>query len=271
MGSGRIVEPVRFRLPAIPSDLGLAWEPVSLKSSDGVDLSAWFLPHPSPTGVLLLLHGYGSSKVDLLDLAAAFHHAGSFHLMLLDFRAHGDSGGRRTSFGLHEILDVEAVLAWLELRSSARNLPVGCFGVSMGGAVAIAAAGRFPSVRAVTTDSVYADLAKTIARSQWLTYHIPRVPVGQCSLWGTEFRLRTRLRDLDPVRNVSRMAPKPILIVHGQADIGVPVKEAQAVYQASQGAKELWIVPGAAHASCYYMAPEEYTRRVTGFFRDVLR
>ena len=214
-----------------------------------------------------MLHGYGASKADLLDIAAGLHATGSFHLLMLDFRAHGDSEGRQVSFGLQEVLDVEAALAWLESRPDCCSLPVGCFGVSMGGAVSIAAAVRFQALRAVVVDSVYADLSKTIARSQWLTYHIPRAPLGQICLWGTELRLGCRLRQLSPVQVAPHLAPKPLLVIHGQDDVGVPIEEGKAVYEAAKGSKEFWMIPGAAHACCYYVAREEYPRRITEFFR----
>ena len=268
LGSGRIVSPVRLRLSAVPSDLGLDWEPIPLKTSDGTALSAWFLPHPKPRGALLLLHGYGACKEDLLDIAVGLRRKTPFHLLMLDFRAQGASEGRRVSFGHREVGDVEAALNWFGRRPGCQDLPVGCLGVSMGGAVAILAALRFKTLQAVVVDSVYGDLAKTIARSQWLTYHIPRVPLGQIALWGTEFRLRCRLKNLSPARLVSGLAPKPLLIIHGLSDVGVPVVEAEAVYQAARQPKQIWRVAGAAHASCYYVASEEYTNRVAEFFQN---
>lgn len=269
-GSDRIVHPVRYRFPISPADLDLPAETLRLKTSDRLTLSAWFIPQANPQGVLLLLHGYGASKADLLDLAQALHREGSFHLLLLDFRAHGDSEGRNSSFGLREVLDVEAALQHLAARDSCCALPVGCLGVSMGGSIAIASAIRFPVIRAVVADSVYADLGKTIARSLGLTYHIPRVPLGELALWGTRLRLGCRLQQLSPVRFVRRLSPKPILVIHGQQDVGVPVSEGETVYQAAGKPKQWWPVAGAVHAGCFYVEKDAYPRRVTEFFRDVL-
>lgn len=242
-----------------------------MNTSDGVSLSAWWIPNPQAEGSLILLHGYGACKADLLDLAASFHQGSRFHLLLLDFRAHGDSAGQQVSFGNREVLDVEAALSFLAEKPESRHLPVGCFGISMGGAVAILAAVRFPVIRAVAVDSVYADLAKAIATSQWLTYHIPRVPWGQLALWGTEFRLGCRLQNLSPIRVVNRLAPRSLLVMHGMEDVGIPSEEGRMLYEAAGKPKDLWLVPGAGHASCFYLERQTYPRRVLEFFRNDLR
>lgn len=242
-----------------------------MRTSDQITLSAWWIPHPQAQGSLLLLHGYGAAKGDLLDLAASFHRTGRFHLLLLDWRAHGDSGGKKVSFGAREILDVEAALSFLGGRSEARALPIGCFGVSMGGSVALLAASRFPVIRAVVVDSAYADPAKAIARAQWLTYHIPRIPFGQLCIWGTELRLGRRLDSLNPVRQIGRLAPRPLFIVHGTKDGSIPPEEGRALYEAAGDPKELWLVSDAEHASSFYLNPALYSKRVLEFFQHELR
>ncbi len=254
-----------------PGDFGLPWEPVSLKTSDQLHLSAWWIPHPRAAGTIILLHGYGAAKGDLLDLANALHRQSPFHLLLLDFRAHGDSEGNQVSFGAGEMLDLEAALDFLAGRPEARSLPIGCFGVSMGGAIALLAADRFPALRAVAVDSVYADLAKAIARTQWLTYHIPRIPFGQLCIWGTELRLARRLDRLSPIRVVGRLAPRPLLVIHGERDAGIPPEEGSALYEQAGHPKEMWLVPGGDHVSSFYLNSDRYTRRVTEFFQDALR
>lgn len=250
--------------------MGLSWESLVLRTSDRISLSAWWVPHPEAKGVLILLHGYGACKADLLDLAAAFHQEGPFHLLLLDFRAHGDSGGKWVSFGAREVLDVEAALSFLAGNPETRSFPIGCFGVSMGGAVALLTAVRSPAIRAVVVDSAYADLAKAIARTQWLTYHIPRIPLGQMCVWGTELRLGCGLGSLSPVRVVNRLAPRPLMVVHGMKDEGVPPEEGKALYEAAGYPKELWLVPGAGHASSFYLERQQFPKRILEFFQNAL-
>ena len=108
VGSSRVVSQARYNPPMVPKDFGLPFDEVAFTTEDGIPLAAWLIRHPNPSGVLLLLHGYGACKADLLDVAKALHQKGSYHLFLIDFRSHGASGGRLISFGKQEVLDVQA-------------------------------------------------------------------------------------------------------------------------------------------------------------------
>lgn len=264
-----MVRHVRYLPSLSPADFGLPYEPVHLIADDGVRIEGWRVPHGAqPAGALLLLHGFSASKADLLDLAQELHRSCPFDLLLLDLRAHGASEGRMISFGLREVLDVRAALEFLAQDPRTRALPVGCYGVSMGGAVALLAAARFPSIRAVAADSCYADLGQAIARAERLTYHIPRIPLGQAVLWGTQLRLGCRLESLNPLRAVREISPRPLLLIHGGRDVGIPLDHGRRLLSAARDPKELWVVPEAEHAACFYKEKEAYVRKVGRFFSD---
>lgn len=269
LGSERVVRPVRYQPALGPSDFGLPAEAISLTASDGSRSAGWLIPHPKPTGLLLMLHGYGASKEDLLDIARALYEQGTFHLLLLDARGHGASGGSTVSFGHQEMRDVHAALEFAAHRPECRGLPIGCYGISMGGAMALLAAVEFRQIQAVITDSTYADLSNAIARTQWLTYHIPRFPLGQMTLWGTELRLGRRMRDLSPQRVIGQITPRPVLLIHGTEDATIPKEEAMALYHAAQEPKELWLIEGAEHVAGFYKERQEYPRRIVQFLQHV--
>jgi pimeloyl-ACP methyl ester carboxylesterase len=270
VGSHRVLHQSRYCPPATPADVDLPWEKLALQTADHLSIAGWLIrsPHPHPVGTLLLLHGFGTCKADLLDLAKDLHQGGLFHLVLIDFRAHGESGGNTFSYGKAELLDLEAVLNFLSGEPSLRRFPVGVLGISMGGAIGIQAAARFPQIRGVVADSTYADLAKAIARTQWMAYHIPRIPLGQVVIWATAGRLRCRLSTLSPIAVVGKIAPRPLLIIHGMKDKWILPAEAQALFQAAGEPKAFWLVPEAEHVGSFYTDREEYIRRVEEFFQD---
>lgn len=261
----------RYIPPTTPGDYGLSWESLALFTQDRIPIAGWLIRHPKAAGILILLHGFGTGKADLLDVAHAFHERMPYHLVLIDLRGHGASGGRRISFGKREVLDVQAILAFLEKEAAFKGLPVACYGISMGGAVAILAAARVPEIQAVVTDSAYADLGKAIARALRMTYHIPRFFLGQLVLWGTEVRLGCRLFQLSPVRRIGRIAPRGVLIIHGTADLTVPPDAAGALFRAAGNLKKLWLVPGAEHVASFYKDQEVYLQHVADFLSHVLR
>lgn len=266
-GSARIIHPHRSKVEITPDFFGLKWEPVALIADDGITIAGWFMPHPASEGALILLHGFGTSKADLLDIAKAFHEKGPFHLLMLDFRGHGDSGGDAVSFGFQEVLDVQAGLRFLKGRLGDR-VPIGCYGVSMGGAVALLAAAKHPQIQAVAVDSTYADFARTVARRQWLTYFMPRWLFGQAAVLGAQIRLKGFFGTVSPLTLIGRISPRSVFFIHGTKDIGIPTSEVHALHRAAGDPKELWLVHEAEHAACFYKAKEEYPRRVMQFFRD---
>lgn len=268
-GSTRVLYPVRLSLAASPSDYGLPWEPLSLKASDGVPIAGWLVRHPSAAGLVLMFHGFGASKAELLDLASDLYKAEEFSLLLIDFRGHGESGPGPVSFGSREVLDVGAALDFAAADPGLAKLPVACWGVSMGGAIAIRSAAKYSRILGVTADSSYADTGKAIARAQWLTYYIPRFPLGQLVIWATEFRLKCRLAQLDPVNQVGRIAPRPVFLIHGGKDASIPSWHGLQLYRAAGEPKTWWLVPESEHATCYYDRTEEYVKKVAEFFQHV--
>src|SRR5579872_1795549 len=55
-----------------PADLNLPFETHHVTTSDGVDLECWLLAHPEPRAIVVMFHGYGTSKARLLKEAQAF-------------------------------------------------------------------------------------------------------------------------------------------------------------------------------------------------------
>ena len=151
-----------------------------------------------------------------------------------------------------------------------KELPIACYGISMGGSIGLLAAAQLPRIKAVITDCAYADTPKAIARAIWMTYHIPRIPLGQIVIWAMEVRLRCRMRSLSPVRSVGKIAPRGLFIIHGMEDKSVPPDSGRALFGAAGDPKGLWLVPGAEHVACFYRDRREYLRRIFGFLDDVL-
>jgi pimeloyl-ACP methyl ester carboxylesterase len=268
IGSTRVLYPIRLHLPVRPSDFGIAVEPLQFQSADGTSISGWLVRRPQASGLLLMLHGFGSSKDELLDLAGALHRNSSFNLLLIDFRGHGHSGPGPVTFGFREVGEVKAALDLAQADPQLQDLPIGCWGISMGGAIALLAAARYPQIRGVVADGAYSDVGKAIARAQWLTYHIPRFPLGQLVIWAVEARLRCRTMRMDPLRVISRIRPRVIFLIHGGRDKSIPPREGEALHRAAGEPKRWWLIPESEHATCYYDRTEEYVQRVTEFFND---
>jgi pimeloyl-ACP methyl ester carboxylesterase len=117
--------------------------PITLRSADGLRLAGLLSPPPRPGAPgVAVVHGYTSRKENHLQFMAACAGAGMDSLAL-DVRGHGDSDGPLGPGALDD------VLAALDALGAAGCGPLGVRGSSMGGFLALHAAGRHPAVRAV--------------------------------------------------------------------------------------------------------------------------
>ena len=108
------VRPPRILSSVHPSHIGLPYESVTIKTSDGLKLSGWFIPREGSDRVVIGLHGYPADKGDILP--ALMFLLRDFNLLLFDFRYFGESEGRYTTVGGDEVKDLLAAIQFLKER-----------------------------------------------------------------------------------------------------------------------------------------------------------
>ncbi|GAA4299763.1 alpha/beta fold hydrolase [Actinomadura luteofluorescens] len=222
-------------------------EPLTLYTTDGVRIDAGHTPFGGEV-CFILAHGFTCSwrLPALRRIAAALGRHGG--VIALDFRGHGRSGGHST-VGDREVLDVDAAVAAARRRGYER---VVLTGFSMGGAIVVRHAALYGGVDAVVSVS---------APARW--YYRETVPMRRVH-WAIERRagrMAVRLargtriapKGWDPVPEAphevaGRIAPAPLLVVHGAADPFFPVEHGHQLYEAASDPRELWIEPAFGHA-----------------------
>jgi fermentation-respiration switch protein FrsA (DUF1100 family) len=210
------------RLEALPSDIGLTFEEVSLVTKDDVRLSGWYIPCKESRLVILFCHGNAGNISHRLNTLQIFNRLG-ISTLIFDYRGYGASEGQPSEIGTYR--DAEA--AWqylLKVRYiPPRNIVV--FGRSLGGAIAAHLAGKHqPS--ALILESTFISF-KEIASDLY-----PYLPVGLI----TRFSYNT----FEYLRNVK----VPVLIVHSLQDELIPFRHGQVLYDAVNGPKELLLMRG---------------------------
>ncbi len=242
-----------------PGDFGLAFEEVSFVS-EGRRLSGWYLPGDAADGpVVLVVHGLAASKDNFLP-AAALARGQGLSVLTFDLRGHGDSDPGPVTFGAGEWRDVAAAHRWLRRHHPGR--PVHALAYSMGAAAVLRADAALDLFDRIVVDSTFSSL-EVVARAEVLA------PLGPlqgpafafCRVWA-QLLAGTDLGDHAPVRDVARLRDKPLLIVHGTADVLFPPDHARRLHAAAPGS-ELWLVPGAGHVDA--LAFSEYAERVGRF------
>jgi uncharacterized protein len=255
------------RQPAIttsPADVGLAYQAVRFDSAaaDGVQLTGWWIPNPSATRAIILVHGRYENRASHLALARPFFDAG-YSVLLFDLRGHGESTRATCTYGVKESDDVVGAVAFVETHGVAAG-QIGVIGWSLGAASALLAMDRSPDIAAVVSDSAYADSSPLLARNALRP--------------GLKLAMRlTRGVDLNDVRpdralaDVAATSDREVFLIHGGLDNAVPVAQFEKLRAAGGSAiADAWLVPQVGHTGAYAADPNTYIGRVLAFFRRAL-
>jgi fermentation-respiration switch protein FrsA (DUF1100 family) len=266
--------PPKYPLHIPPSEFKVDYEEVSFISADGIVLKGWLvkpLHSREPSSAIIICHGVGANRSDFTELAVSLSQRGHF-VLLFDFRAHGESGGRRTSLGYHEQKDIEAALAFLKTRPTMIDpKSTGIYGFSMGGSAAVLAAAKTGAFSAVVADSAFTSLRDQAKDAITGFYHLPSFPFLHLAVLGYELYFQTNVDSISPVSVIAAIAPKPVLIIAGEGDKLIPANNGRKLYAAAGEPKELWIIPGADHGGTLAAAGSEYDKRVGEFFDKNLK
>ncbi len=237
---------------------GIPFQEITLTTDDGVALRAFDVSSRN-RALILVAHGHGATIDESVVAMFARH---GYGVVAWDFRAHGRSGGERSTLGYAEVLDVKAALELALGRPAVDR--VGIWGDSMGGATAIEAAARYPAIQAVVADSAFDTLENAFV---WRVPALLRSLVRLYAFWETGLWPQDIVR---PVDSIARIAPRPVLLIQGLADRAIPPQSAHRLFEAAGEPKFLWLEAGVGHSAMRRVYPEVYERRVIGFFEWAL-
>lgn len=271
-----------------PANLGLEYRDVSFPAHDDhVLLRGWFIPGVLHDGrltsqrTIIVVHGTRQNRTDpaagLLDLSGALARNG-FAVLAFDMRGMGESAPAPISFGYFEQRDVLGAVDFLRTGSLpypelGRPRAIAAYGVSMGGATVILAAARESAIQAVVADSTYTDFAPILERevpklSGLPRFFTPGALIAGRILYGIDFYAAR------PIDVVARLAPRPVLLIHGSSDDIIPPVNLQVLVDAASAPADAnvtsWLVPGARHAQAFHTAGAAYVTRLVTFYTDAL-
>jgi fermentation-respiration switch protein FrsA (DUF1100 family) len=244
-----------------PAEVGLAFENVAFRAGDGLLLRGWWIPAPGSDRAIVQLHGHAGSMDPDVQYLPAWHAAG-FNVLAFDLRAHGRSEGRATTFGYLERYDVQGAVRFLKQEKGMRRIAL--VGFSLGGIVAILSAPTCPEVDVVVEDGAPARLRSALT-ARLIEMHLPArfAPLlARLAIVGASLRMGANLFRYEPVRWVGRIAPRPLLMVHGELDQYCP--DFEDLLSAAHPT-EVWRLPGVGHVQASVVYPEEYRQRLVAF------
>ena len=244
-------------------------ERVCITARDGTRLFARYYHTADGAPLQILAHGYrGHALRDFAGGARLCLDLGH-NLLLIDQRAHGESGGRTISFGIKERFDV---LDWVNYASErfGREQRIILVGVSMGAGTVIMAAGEeLPeNVVGVIADCPFSSPIDIIERVG-TDRGFPKVLIKPLVFSGARLFGGFSLSECSPKEAAAR-ARIPILIIHGDADKFVPFEMSEEIRRANPSIIILEKTEGAEHAVSYLKDTEAYTLRIKSFIEKIL-
>jgi hypothetical protein len=163
--------------------------------------------------------------------------AAGWNVLCFDYRGYGSSRATITRAGT--IVDAHAALDYLLRRSDVDPGRIVAFGQSLGGAIGTVLVAERPEIRGLATDGAF-DCYRRVAA--WhIRHNLWLMPIA----WWVPHLLMSK--DYDPIDYIGRIAPRPVLIIHGTADEIVPMHMARSLHAAAGDPKQLWLVDGADH------------------------
>lgn len=257
------LNPPRHRSTLTPEDLGLRYEDVTIRTADGLDLAAWWVPAAEPTDTALVVgHGYPVDKGDVLPAASFLQE--DHHLLFVDLRSFGDSEGERTTLGLEEVEDVRAAVGYALGREEVDR--VAAWGFSLSASALLRADDE--RLACVVAEAPFADLV-SLAEDLYAGAGCAAGLLAQATALAGRVAFGVDAREVDVAGAVGPEGP-PVLLIHGSLDETVPPEHSQRLAEALGERAERWVVEGAGHGGAQALQPEAYRERVRAFLDEHL-
>ena len=239
--------------------LGVAYENVSFRTSDGLELKGWYVPSRNGAAVISFPGRAGSQKPARM---LARH---GYGVLLFDRRGEGESEGEPNAFGWGGDEDIKAAIEFLQGRADVDPERIGGIGLSVGGELMLEAAAETDDLKAVVSEGAgaraFSDEMDNDA--DLLTTAATAAKVGSMAVFANQAP-PPNINDL-----TGRIAPRPVMLIAApNSNHGEELN--RTYYAAAREPKTLWEIPESGHVGGMEARPVEYERRVVRFFDDAL-
>jgi pimeloyl-ACP methyl ester carboxylesterase len=257
-------------------------EEITLMTHDGVALRACYLRAAKPRkGVLLFGLEFGSNRWACVPYCEFLREAG-YDIFAFEMRGQGESRAQQGYEPLQwvtdfEVIDFQTALAYLQSRADKDPRGIGLFGLSKGGSAGLMVAAQDDFVRCFVVDGAFASVTTMVPyMKQWVMIYtkMPRL-IPYIPDWYLRLAARIGIRRIEKLRRchfavleprMPKLAPRPLLMIHGGADNYIKPDMARALFELARAPKEFWLVANAKHNQSFQVAADEYKSRVLAFF-----
>ncbi|MBR4869808.1 MAG: alpha/beta fold hydrolase [Oscillospiraceae bacterium] len=248
----------------------IPYEEVRTTSYDGLTLAGQYYHVADDAPLAICFHGYRATATrDFCGGMPLMRELG-FNVLLPHHRSQGKSQGPAVTCGIKERFDV---LTWVDYASRrfGNTTPILLYGISMGGATVLMAAGlELPeNVKGILADCPYTTpeaIIKKVAKDLGIP---PAIIYPFVRLGGLLFAGGVDPKDASALTGVEG-CEIPITIIHGEADAFVPADMSRELKKANP-AIDLQLFPGGHHGISYMKDKPRYLSIATEFALKCLK
>ena len=223
-----------------PEDLGMYFEEVYFPAADGTKLHGWYIPGKGDDTIVWFHGNAGNISNRVYNIMLLYQHVGA-NLFIFDYRGYGLSEGKPSEKGMYS--DGEGVLEYLRSRDDIDAERLVLFGRSLGGCI-VAELSMRHRAKAVIIESSFTSVdAMSRYKRPAVAFFIPS-------------RLLVRSR-FDSIKKMSHIH-SPVMIVHGDKDITVPIEMGKELFDAANEPKRFYEIRGATHDDTHLVGGKPY-------------
>jgi len=254
-----------FYKNTVEPDPPFPFEVVRFNTSDGIPIDAWYSKTDSAKGCVIFFHGITVNK-SYVSSEAALCRSYGYNVLLVDFRAHGRSGGNNSTFGMKETDEVQQAFNWAKGKGNAKII---LYGVSLGAGVCLKAISENKVAPvAMVADMPFGTLHHHF-QSRARVLGFPAEPFASLvTMWIGIERGYNGFRH--NVASYAKNVHCPVLVQWGAKDQYVSQNEITQVYEnLATNRKKLVIYPDADHESFLHVDPNTWNREMQAFLASL--
>lgn len=252
------LNPVRS-YSVLPSDFGLAYEEIKIKTSDGINLNAWYFPATKTSYKIMVLSDDGNGNMsDLLEHVGLFLSLG-YHVLTYDYRGYGKSDDFeiKPNFYIYAQFhkDLNAVVDYLKKERT--SIPkIHLYGIGIGAGLSIAVAAN-RNLGTVIADSPYTTLELAQQRIKEATGQDVLIPMGyDKNELEPKYALQSKGGQLNGV-----------LLIVGEDDKIYPTKDIRELAKIRSAITSIYIVKNSDGTNNMKVNKEKYLEEIKKFLK----
>lgn len=241
---------------------------LNIDSPNGYTIRGILFQPLQTNNTIIICHGVTENKINSVRYARLFERLG-YNSVIFDHRRHGDSGGKTTSYGHYEKLDLDAVVKTVKTIIGDGAI-LGIHGESMGATTMLLYAGTVDDgADFYISDCAFSDfsiLLKQLAKTELKYGSI--LPIRFAELF---VRLRDgySFKSVTPAEAVTHIE-KPVLFIHSLPDTFIPASMSLDLYNKKSAPKKLKLFETGAHAQSFNENMADYEDLIHEFLESFI-